>query len=123
MYLEREGKHSGVVGEKTDLVDTLGNNLYVGDIVLLVDNEKSFKIQNYCVIVRDFESGKYHVMGLYSKRNFDKSSNWNLYRAIPFSEIPEGFYIDSHTYRADKKEITIAEIEKELGYSIKIIKD
>ncbi len=129
MKLIRDGKReSGICGEKADFTDSLGNALYVGDIVVLVSKElcNGFKIQNENVVVKDSETGKYEIMGLYgtAKKGFINNPDWAIYRAIPYYEVPKGFSIDRHKYCDNEiKEMTIAEIEKELGYSIKIIKN
>lgn len=125
MYLERDGKECGICGEKTDLKDTLGKDLYVGDIVVVVntDTAKGLDIQGENIIVKDSTDKRYHVMGLYSINDFSSNSEWNIYRAIPYDKIPEGYRDNCHTYKDDKKEMTIQEIEKELGYSIKIVKE
>ncbi len=121
---DRERK-SGICGEITDFTDSLGNKLYVGDIVVLVDKTPKFGIRNTNIVVKDSETGEYEIMGLYgeARNGFINNSDWNIYRAIPYNEVPEGFIIDGHKYVRKIKEMTISEIEKELGYSIKIIKE
>lgn len=124
MYLDRDGKQSGICGEKADFTDTLGNQLYVGDMVITV-HTTNFKI--CCgtnLIVKDADTGKYEVMGLYdrARQGFTNNSEWKIYRAIPYNEIPEGYCQDSHTYKPDKKKMTVSEICKELGYEVEIIK-
>lgn len=126
MDLIRDGKKkSGICGEMVDFTDSLGNKLYVGDIVVLVCKIPKFRIQNTNIIVKDSDTGRYEVMGLYgeAENGFMNGSGWNIYRAIPYYEVPEGFVKDSHKYVRDKKEMTISEIEKELGYPIKIVKE
>ncbi len=127
MKLIRDGeRESGVCGEIVDFTDSLGNKLYVGDIITLVNKKPKFNVVGTNIIVKDSISEQYEVMGLYgeARKGFiNNNSDWKIYRAIPYNEIPEGFVIDSHKYKKDKKEMTISEIEKILGYSIKIVKD
>lgn len=123
-----EERPSGICGEKTNFTDSLGNTLYVGDIVVSVCKKYSnkFDIRNQNIVVKDSRTGEYEIMGLYgmAKKGFVNNSEWAIYRAIPYYEVPKGFCIDGHKYCDNEiKEMTISEIEKELGYSIKIIKD
>lgn len=68
-HLTARGRFFGNIGERTDLVDVTGANLYVGDIVSVYDYEHKTHL-GHTFVVRDTEEG-YQIMGAF-KADFKK---------------------------------------------------
>lgn len=100
----------GVLGQKTNLIDILGNNLFVGDIVIFYDNDYSSQgisvvvnhkyknstdgINNY-VEVEDEDD--FFIMGLKSidftnneKYDDDNTWKWAIKRVKSYKEVIHG---------------------------------
>lgn len=111
----------GICGEKAPFKDSNGDDLYTGDVVVLFDNSGvNLGIDS---IVKD--ENKIFVMGIECDCPNYKESGWKIYKEKSYMSMKHGDEVDSILYEKveDKKEMTISEIEKELGYSIKIIKE
>lgn len=111
----------GVCGKKAPFKDSNGDNLYTGDVVRLF-NKKTNEDHGKCSIVEDEE--KIFVMGIWSDCPYYQR-DWNIYKEKSYMSMKEGDEICLIHYEKneDKKEMTIPQIEKELGYSIKIVKE
>ena len=125
MYLRRGNENYGIVGVQTDFTDSSNQRLYVGDIVAIMNKERKQVNDGNCIIVKDWQTNRYEVMGLYgrARQGFVNNAEWRIFRAIPYNKIQKGFHFESFEYCEDKKEMTISEIEKELGYPIKVVKE
>lgn len=128
----------GIVGEKTGLQDMNGDNLYVGDIVCK-DNDK-FKGKEFVVCEDNFG---YFIFGFgYMDTSFSaynlKRNKIDFYKQKSYKSMKKGDEVqyvedtikkDETPYVEDtikycdatKHELTISEIEKKLGYNIKIV--
>lgn len=107
----------GMVGEKAPFQDTNGDNLYVGDVVKI---EGSTELSIVC---KD-EIKHFGVMGIWGEDSFTKDDHWHIYKEKSYKSMGVGNKVRHIKYTEDTiKEMTISEIEKELGYSIKIIKE
>ena len=62
-HLSFRGMFLGEIGEKTDLVDVRGANLYVGDIVSVYDYEHKIHL-GHSFVVKDTEKG-YQIFGAF----------------------------------------------------------
>lgn len=126
MELIKDGKKRGICGEKVNFTDSVGNELCVGDVVIIAkkhfERMDSFRIG---VIVKDNRSGEYEVSGIFgeAKKGFVNNLNWDIYKTIPHFKISVGSSIAYYKYieEVPKKKMTIEEIEEKLGYSIEII--
>lgn len=110
-----------ICGEKAPFKDSNGDNLYTGDVVILFDKDGNSK--NKHPIVK-YEN-KIFVMGIESScPNYEKDE-WKIYKEKSYMSMKNGNEIGGILYEKveDKKEMTISEIEEELGYSIKIVKE
>lgn len=107
----------GTVGIKAPFQDSNGDNLYVGDVV------KIENISELSIICQD-ENKSFHVMGIFGEDFFGEDSEWKVYKEKSYKSMNVGDEIRGLKFVEEKiKEMTISEIEKELGYSIKIVKD
>lgn len=118
LILKSGTSNYGVCGKKALFKDSNGDNLYIGDVVVLFDRT------NECgrrVIVENY--GEIFVMGIQCDcPNYEKES-WKIYKEKSYMSMKNGDKINEIAYETKKvKEMTISEIEKELGYPIKIIK-
>lgn len=116
-----DNENYGKVGEKAPFKDTNGDNLYVGDVVVI--QFKNEKIDEERSIVCKDEHNEFGVMGIFSRKSFNKEDTWHVYKEKSYKSMKAGDKVRRIKYIEDKKEMTIAEIEKELGYSIKIVKE
>lgn len=114
---DNENKFYGMVGEKAPFQDTNGDNLYVGDVVKIAGSTE------LSVVCKD-ERKHFGVMGIWGEDTFMKEDRWHIYKEKSYKSMELGDKIRHIKYAKDTiKEMTISEIEKELGYSIKIIKE
>ena len=118
LYVNEE--ESGQIG-KPVFKDSLGNQLCIGDIVYTIGH--SFDDIN--IVVKDC------IYGWGSSTYKGKLDDVLAYKIINYTQIER---LDNKVLRklgnkikvktpALAKEMTVSQIEKELGYSIKIIKD
>lgn len=113
------GEESGEIG-KPVFKDSLGRQLCVGDIVYTIGKNHS----SINIVVDDCiygwgcstQNGKFVETSTYKIINYTQIEN--LDEKI-LKELRDRIIIKN----CNKKEMTIAEIEKELGYSIKIVKE
>ena len=121
-----DDKKLGVVGTPTPITDLRGEELCVGDCVELFF--RSGVEHTNCAICKD-EYGKFQVMGLYGAEfeNGFSSNGSNTQYAIlkskSYKDLKVGDAIGSVEVVETKsaKELTIAEIEKELGFKVKVV--
>ena len=112
------GEYYGQVG-KPVFKDSLGKQLCVGDIVHTVDDDDYNSIN---LIVDSF------VYGWKSRTkngNFERLSVYKLINYTQIEKLSKGISknLDKFEIKKKVKEMTIAEIEKQLGYPIKIVKE
>lgn len=109
----------GKCGEKANFTDTNGDNLYVGDVVRIKG------IDELSIVCKDNEDKSFNIMGIWGSNSFTKIDSWQIFKEKSYKSMKEGDKIRGINYCDETpiKEMTIAEIEKELGYSIKIIKE
>ncbi len=107
-------------GKKAPFQDSNKDNLYTGDVVTLIDKRTKRVYGRRSVV--EYEN-KIFVMGIESDcPNYEKE--WEIYKEKSYMSTKEGDVIGGVVYYEEaQKEMTVAEIEKELGYSIKIIKE
>ena len=111
----------GVCGEKAPFKDSNGDTLYTGDVVVVL---KEDKIIGTFSIVKDGDEGKIFVMGIEASCPNYEADKWKIYKEKSYMSMKAGDTIDFIKYvRKDLREMTITEIEKELGYSIKIVSE
>lgn len=121
LKMECCGRDYGICGRKAPFKDSNGDNLYTGDVVRLFSREDN-KDHGQCVIVED--ETDIFVMGIaYSCPNYQQE--WYIYKDKSYMSMKAGNKVEWICYKKyeDKKEMTISQIEKELGYSIKIVKE
>lgn len=117
--LYMNGEESGEI-DKPVFKDSLGRQLCVGDIVYTIGKNHS----SINIVVDDCiygwgcstQNGKFVETSTYKIINYTQIEN--LDEKI-LKELRDRIIIKN----CNKKEMTIAEIEKELGYSIKIVKE
>lgn len=111
----------GKIGEKAPFKDTNGDNLYIGDVVVTQHKDRDID-EERSVVCKD-ERNNFGVMGIFYRKRFDKEDEWHVYKEKSYKSMKAGDEIGQIKYVEDEKEMTIQEIEKELGYSIKIVKE
>lgn len=108
----------GHVGVKANFTDSNGDTLYVGDVVRI---EGSSELS---VICGDIEDKIFDVMGIWGEHYFSNTTHWKIYKEKSYMSMKNGEEIRNLKYTNNKyKEMTISEIEKELGYPIKVVKE
>lgn len=117
-------KEYGKCGEMAPFNDSNDDNLYTGDIVHLF-SIKTHLDYGLTSIVKD--NGKIFVMGIEQCCPNAREEGWEIYKEKSYMSMKDGDVIDGIKYKqkdekAAIKEMTIEEIEKELGYQIKIVK-
>ncbi len=113
----------GFCGEKAPFKDSNGDNLYTGDVIVLIDKNKKDSNQGIHSIVKDTD--KIFIMGIKGNcPNYEKYG-WEIYKEKSYMSMKHEDRIGEITYKKveDKKEMIISKIEKKLGNSIKIIKE
>lgn len=122
LKMKSEYDERGICGKKAPFQDSNGDSLYTGDIVILI-NKKTNEVHGQRCIV-EYEN-QIFVMGIIS--NCPRyEENWEIYKEKSYMSVKDGDVIDSIEYYKEtetEKEMTIDEIEKELGYPIKIVKE
>ncbi|AKQ08407.1 hypothetical protein PQE66_gp092 [Bacillus phage PBC2] len=123
LYNDSTGKSVGELGEFAFEVD--GVNFYVGDIVTF-DTQKPFDGHTHYAGVITTHKGKepYGICNGY----IDSVYNVNIKRVVPYNLVTReilDFCKNTHILIRDipVKEMTLAEIEKELGYKIEIVEE
>lgn len=113
------GEESGEIG-KPVFKDSLGRQLCVGDIVYTIGkNHSSINIVvDDCIYGWGYNTQNGKIVGISTYRIINYTQIENLDEKI-LKELRDRIIIKN----CNKKEMTIAEIEKELGYSIKIVKE
>lgn len=108
----------GNVGIKADFTDSNGDNLYVGDVVRIEG------VEELSVVCGDERNTSFNILGIWSIKFFCSESKWKIYKEKSYRSMNEGDKIRCLKYvERATKEMTLAEIEKELGYSIKIVRE
>ncbi|UUV46561.1 hypothetical protein [Bacillus phage vB_BanS-Thrax3] len=123
LYNDSIHKSCGELGEFAFEVD--GVNFYVGDIVTF-DTQKPDDGQTHYAGVITTHDGKepYGICNGYT----DSVYNVNIKRVVPYNLVTReilDFCENTHIIIRDipVKEMTLAEVEKELGYKIQIVED
>lgn len=107
----------GTVGEKAPFQDSNGDNLYIGDIVKI---EGSSELSIVC----QSKDKSFNIMGIFGEDFFGEGSAWKVYKEKSYKSMNIGDKVRNIKFVEENiKEMTISEIEKELGYSIKIVQD
>lgn len=115
-----DNQNYGKAGEKAPFKDTNGDNLYIGDVVVI--QYKNEKIDREVSVVCKDEYNNFGIMGIFYSKSFNKEDEWHVYKEKSYKSMKAGDKVREIKYVEDEKEMTISEIEKELGYSIKIVK-
>ncbi len=115
----------GLIGEEANRKDSLGNDLHIGDVVSFEHWNKKF-----VKVVASHGDNVYGLFGFGTNTlDFDK-----LVKIVPYNYLTEELFIaiqetTSHFDRSlfkikdyEVREMTVREIEKELGCRIKIVK-
>ena len=116
LYLN--GEYSGEIG-KPVFKDTQGKQLCVGDIVYTIGTA----VREINIVADSY------IYGWASSTEEGKLDNVSAYKLINYTQIEQlETKIKERLPKivvktANSKEMTISEIEKELGYSIKIVKE
>lgn len=110
-------KYWGNIGRPV-FKDSLGKQLCVGDVVCVFNEDGLYP----AIVVDNFVYG-----WAYSSKN-GNFKGISVYKLINYTQIENlGEYIlkeiDKFAIKRKVKEMTIAEIEKELGYPIKVVKE
>lgn len=112
------GEYYGQVG-KPVFEDSLGKQLCVGDIVYTVDDDG----HDFINLIAD--SFVYGWKSRTKNGNLERLSVYKLINYTQIEKLSKGISknLDKFEIKKKVKEMTIAEIEKELGYPVKIIKE
>ena len=117
-FLYVNGEKSGIIG-KPVFKDSLGKQLCIGDIVYTIGQSHS----SINIVVEDciYGWGESTYNGELDKISVYKIINYTQIENLD-ERILKKIGIKIVIKNCNKKEMTIAEIEKELGYQIKIVK-
>lgn len=107
----------GIVGKKANFQDSNGDNLYVGDTV------KIEGVAGLSIICQDTDE-RFNVMGIFGEDFFGEGARYKIYKEKSYKSMNIGDKIRNLRFvDVEIKEMTIAEIEEELGHPVKIIKE
>ena len=117
----------GRMGECTNIFSQHGNELKVGDIVSFLRNNKI----RTGIVAKNLITSEYFVLGI----DDSSSSIQHATKVLSYKYLTEDILNELSGYiflpgevlfkikKVIKKEMTIEQIEKELGYGVKIVKD
>ena len=95
MKLKLLDEFVGTVGEQTNLIDTNGDKLYIGDVVRVISN-----MGQNCLSTVVKENNKFYVMGL-KCIDIEKSKDFKIYKEKSYASMKVGDKIGNIEYVDD----------------------